>query len=63
MPRITDKEPITDGRGKILFDNELDRVKKMYGFLPATPINMDLEPEERYKRQSARIKSKINKAK
>jgi hypothetical protein len=63
MPRLNDPEPITDSKGKVLYDNELDRVKKMYGFKDHHPINSDLSEDERLERHFARIKHKRNRAK
>lgn len=62
MVKITDQEPITDSKGKILYENELDRVKKMYKFLPPTPYGLDIAPEELARRQVARLRNKRNKA-
>jgi hypothetical protein len=62
MPRLDDPEPI-EINGKVLYENELDRVKRMYGFLPPTPYGQDLDPEERARRQWARQRNKINRAK
>jgi hypothetical protein len=61
MPHIDDQEPI-EINGKILYENELDRVKKIHGFKPRTPLNTDLEPEERARRHLTRERRKINRA-
>lgn len=63
MITINDQEPIVDSKGNIIYQNELDRVKSTYGFHPPTPYGLDLDPEERSRRQWTRHKNKINKAK
>lgn len=63
MPKITDQEPITDSKGKVLYLNEMDRVKKMYGFKDPHPINSDIPEDERYERQAIKFKNKRNRAK
>lgn len=61
MPKITDQEPIT-ARGKIIYQNELDRVKRVYGFGADTIVGTYLDPEERAKRNLARQRNRINRA-
>lgn len=62
MPNINDPEPI-EVDGQVIYESELDRVKKMYGFLPRTPYGLDMTPRELAEQQIIRQRHKINKAK
>lgn len=62
MPKITDPEPIEDERGNILFENELDRVKQMYGFGSRYVGNSSVNQNELDERYFLRLKHKKNKA-
>lgn len=58
---INDPNPITMD-GKVLYESELDRVKKNNGFLPAIPKGAGQDPEDRARRSLARARLRKNNA-
>lgn len=50
MPKLNDQEPILDADGKVLYENEWDRIRSMY-FTPRRASVSDIDPLERLDRQ------------